>query len=174
MSNFVIADPAIGAPSPISQADTVQRWPLGFIARGVDNASGSAQLGAGMFQYVQGSNVSSAGALVQIQNNSAVLLTNNVGSKFPVGVVGAALSATNLYGWVQVQGICDYARGTNSAIAAGAPLYGGSFAGIAHTASVASGFLNGIVAPVAYTSSQSLSLTLQLQYPTLMANSASL
>jgi len=171
-ANFVIADPSVGAPSPISVSDSVQRWPLGAIANGVDVNTGTTNIGGGQFIYCQGSNVASSGQWVQIQNNSAVLLTNNISQKFPVGVVGALLSATNCYGWVQVQGLCDYARGTNSSIAAGVALYGGSVNGYVNSASVDGGFILGAICPVSYTSSQSNNMTVQLHYPVVHGSSA--
>jgi cell shape-determining protein MreC len=172
MSTFKIVEPEIGAPSPVSATATVQGWPLGYLARAADQQTGSANFGAGQFIYCQGSNVASVGQFVQIQNNSAVLLTNNISQKFPVGVAAGVLSATNVYGWVQVQGLCDYARGTNSSIAAGVALYGGSVNGYVNSASVDGGFVLGLVAPVSYTSSQSQSLTVQLNFPVVHGSSA--
>jgi hypothetical protein len=162
MSRYVIVEHQLGAPSPVSQTDSVQRWPLGYQAKAVDNA-----IGAGEFVYAQGSNVASIGQFVQVQNNSAVLLgTVNSASHFPVGVAAGLLSATNAYGWVQVQGVCDYARGTNSSIGVGADLYiAAGTAGYLVTNVVTGNRVAGVVAPVSYTSSQSQALTVQLFEP---------
>ena len=170
---------AIGAAA-FSDVDTAKRFPLGFEVTGYRSGTGSADtvpgFEAGVFKYAQGSNVSSAGQFVHLSQGSAVLLASaNSASKFPIGVACAALSATNLYGWVQVEGPVDYARGTNSSIAAGVPLYicAGS-PGYLVTNVVNGNQVLGVVAPVSYTSSQSQSLTVQLNYPKLPGLTASL
>lgn len=181
MSDFKIADPRIGVPQPVSATSTYATnelpFPLGMSARGIDQGSGTAApLGAGVFVYARGSNVASRGQFVHLQGNSAVLLAAaNSASKFPVGVAAGVLSATNVYGWVQVQGLCDYARGTNSSIAAGIPLYiAAGTAGYLLTNNVAGNMVLGVVAPNSYTSSQSQSLTVQLNYPRVVGLTASI
>lgn len=184
-ANFKIADPIIGAPIPVSETATYGTgstasppipFPLGVSVRAVDQQTGSANLGAGVFVYARGSNVTTIGQFVQLQGNSAVLLgTVNSASKFPVGVAAGNLSATNVYGWVQVAGLCDYARGTNSSIAAGVPLYvAAGTAGYLVTNVVNGNQVLGAVLPNSYTSSQSASLTVQLNYPKLPGLTASL
>lgn len=179
-ANFKIADPLIGVPLPVSETKTAATsnipFPLGMSVHAVDKQSGSGNLGAGVFVYARGSNVASVGQFVHLMGNSAVLLAAaNSASKYPVGVAAGVLSATNVYGWVQVQGLCDYARGTNSSIAAGVPIYicAGS-AGYLVTNVVNGNQVNGAVLPNSYTSSQSQSLTVQLNYPRVLGLSASL
>jgi hypothetical protein len=167
MATYKVVDPFIGNPTPVTATATAPQFPLGVVVRAQDQNTGTSNVGAGMFQYCQGSNVTAAGQFVHVSGNQAVLLAAaNSASKFPVGVAAGNLSATNVYGWVQVQGICDYARGTNSAIAAGVPLYiAAGTAGLLLTNAVAGNLVLGVVAPNSYTSSQSASLTVQLNFP---------
>lgn len=176
MSNYKMIEPMQGAPSPASATATVQQWPLGYEAKFVDIQSGTANVGAGVFVYAQGSNCTAIGQAVALNGNQAVLLAAaNSASKFPVGVAAGNLSATNVYGWVQVQGVADYVRGTNSAIAAGAPLYiNAGTAGLIGSNVVAGNMVLGAVCPVSYTSSQSASMTVQLNRPIVVGLSASL
>jgi hypothetical protein len=140
MSDYKIADPFIGAPSPVSLADTVQKWPVGLEVRAVDMATASNQLGGAVFVYCQGSNVSSAGQWVNIVNGSAVLMAAaNSGSGYPVGVAAGTLSATSNYGWVQIAGVCDYAKGTSGATNLALTAGSGAFI-VAGTA----GFIQGV------------------------------
>lgn len=177
-ASYVIGVPELGQASPASATGTVRLYPLGMEARGFDNQTGasSVNVGGGKFIYCQGSNVASVGQFVQISNNSAVLLAAaNSTAFFPVGVAAGNLSATNVFGWVQVQGICDYARGTNSSIGAGVNLYiCAGTAGLLVTNVVAGNHVVGAVCPVSYTSSQSSNLTVQLMYPQFIGVTASL
>lgn len=176
MANYVIADPFIGAPLPVTETKTAAAWPVGLQVRAYDRQSGTANVGAGVFQYVAGSNVTAIGQFVQLQGNNAKLLTaGDSASKFPIAVAAGNLSSTNVYGWVQIQGIADYARGTNSAIAAGVPLYiAAGSAGYLLTNVVAGNHVHGVICPVSYTSSQSQSLTVQLNYPCVIGVTAGL
>ncbi len=178
MSKFVAIDPIVGAPAPMSATATSQQWQLGYAVQGFDVATGasSLNLGAASFVYVVGSNVASIGQFVMVSNSSAVLLAAaNSASFFPIGVAAGNLSASNVFGWVQVGGLCDYARGTNSAIAAGVPLYiAAGTAGFLVTNVVAGNHVQGVVCPVSYTSSQSSALTVQLFNPFVAGLTASL
>jgi hypothetical protein len=188
MSNFMITDPLVGAPQPVtatatygtgSTANPPIPFPLGISVKAVDRQTGSGNIGAGVFVYCRGASasaVSSIGQFVHIWNGSAVLLAHaNSASMFPIGVAAGVLSATNVYGWVQVAGNCDYARGTNSSIAAGVKLYvAAGTAGYLVTNAAGGEQVNGVVAPVSYTSSQSQSLTVQLNYPRILGVSAGL
>lgn len=179
ISQYKVIGPEVGGVA-VSDVDTFKRFPLGFEVRGWRQATGSADSAfgaeAGVFKYAQGSNVSSAGQFVMHSAGSAVALAAaNSASKFPVGVACAALSATGVYGWVQVEGPCDFARGTNSSIAAGVPLYiAAGTAGYLVTNVVAGNQVLGVVAPVSYTSSQSQSLSVQLNRPFLVGLTASI
>jgi hypothetical protein len=169
MSKYMIIDPVIGAPSPVSATATSQQWQLGYLAQGFDVATGksSVNVGCGMFIYAIGSNIASLGQFVMLSNSSAVLLASaNSASYFPVGVAAGNLSASNVFGWVQVAGICDYAvGGTNSSIGAGAPLYLAGTSGILITNVALGSHVAGVVAPVSFTSSQLSSFTVQLYNP---------
>ena len=103
MSAFKFISPT--AMQPVSVVATAPQFPLGLQAQAVDPT-----LGAAVFQYVQGS-TNAAGMPVIIQGNTAKALATavNNGSAAPVGIAPAAMTATNQYGWVQVQGVCDYA-----------------------------------------------------------------
>jgi len=105
-----------------------------------------------LFQYAQGSNVSSVGQFVRVQNGSAVLATaSDFTNYLPVGVACAPLTNASQYGWVLISGYCDFAKGPLSSIAANQAI-----------------FLN-VYAPVSYTSSQSNSFTVMLGQPGYMS-----
>lgn len=125
MSDYFISGFGIAGPASVSEA--YPRWPLGFTALGLDRnqSTGSGQLpGVGEFVYCRGSDAASVGAFVHVWNGSAVILKSaNSASAFPIGVACAVLTATSHYGWVQVAGRVDYARGTNTGNTAGVPRY---------------------------------------------------
>jgi hypothetical protein len=128
-------------------------------------SAGSAQ-NAGEFVYLRGSNATH-GCLVYIDSVSAKAAgTAHTASVWPqMGIAAGALSATNVYGWVQVQGICDYAILTNTSMAAGAPVYLASTTGqIASTCGATGYRVIGIAPVVSYTSANS-SVTVMLNYP---------
>jgi hypothetical protein len=165
MSKFVIVDQILGNPTPVSQTATVQQFPFGPVVNATDAATvaSSLNMGGGQFVYAQGSNVTAIGQFVHLSGVSAVLLASaNSASFFPIGVAAGNLSASNVFGWVQVNGMCDYARGTNSSIPAGAALYLAGTAGLLISNSAAGSRVIGVVCSNSYTSSQSASLTVQL------------
>lgn len=167
MANYVVVDPFIGAPAPVTVTATAAQFPVGVVVRAQDANTGSANVGAGEFQYVVGSNAAK-GNWVQIQGTRAVALdAANSASVFPLGVAAGDLSASNVYGWVQIQGICDYAKGTNTAAAAGGKMYiCAGTTGILHTAAVAGNLVIGAVAPNScHTSLSAGSYSFQLNYP---------
>jgi hypothetical protein len=159
---FIYAQGAIGAPGPVTASETKPKWPLGYTALGIDrgNSTGSAaSAGVGEFVYCRGSNAASAGAFVHIQNASALLLAaaNSV-SNFPIGVACAVLTATSHYGWVQVAGRVDYARGTNTANTAGIPRYiCAGTPGIVVSDVVAGNRIQGLCVPANQTSTAAVS-----------------
>ena len=173
VSQYKILGANIGGGA-ISDIDTVKRFPLGLEVQVVRVATGASDtvpgFEAGVAKYVQGSNVASVGQFVHISQGSAVLLANaNSASKFPIGIACAALTATSQYGWAMVEGPVDFARGTNSSIAAGAPLYlAAGSAGIAVSVVTSGNQIFGAVAPASYTSSQSNSMTVHLNRPMLI------
>lgn len=179
MSSYVIADPTIGF-MPASATGTVQLAELGYYARAVDNASGgtSVRHGAGQFVYCRGSNGTAIGQFVHISGGasggvSAVLLASANSTVFwPIGVMAGNISATNVFGWVQVQGICDYATCSNTSVAANAYLALGSTAGQVGSVTALGSRINGIATPNSFTSSQT-SLTVYLDFPKIIGVTAS-
>jgi len=184
MANYLFADPFLGVPAPMSATYTFAtsaginpQWPLGMEVRAEDHPTetGSAvrpSLGAGIFVHAQGSDVGTAGLLVYLKNNSAVKLA--AGVNYPVGVACGVLSATNVAGWVQVAGIKDDCRGTNVSIPADVQVFVGTAGGFVVSGSVANSAIRGMVMGTAsYTSSQSLSMTVQLNRPYVQFNTAS-
>lgn len=166
-ASYIVANPYVGAPVPVTQTGTVALFPLGLEVHAFDRQSGSTNLGAGKFVYVAGSDAGQ-GNWVQIQGTRAVALAAaNSASVFPIGVAAGALSGTGVYGWVQVQGIADYVKGTDTAPAAGGKNYiCAGTTGILHTAAVAGNLVVGAVAPnSAATSLSAGSYTFQLNYP---------
>jgi hypothetical protein len=119
--SYVPADQGIAGLPPYSATGTyattagvVPPANFGQAYRFRDVQTGSTNAGGCVAIFCQGSNVASAGQFVQIINNSAVLLTNgNSLSNYPVGIAGGAISATNVWGWVGVQGKFDNGAYTN-------------------------------------------------------------
>jgi hypothetical protein len=181
MANFKIAAPQMGAPSPVSATGTVQQWPLGYVAKAIDyqtTATATAtNCGVGEFVYAVGATAGapqSAGQLVMFSGNSVMLAgTVNRLSNFPVGLAAGAISASNVYGWVQVKGVADNARISNHDVAAGASAFVASTTGLIATTQGAVGArIWGIHFPVSATSTQSLSVTVALNYPHMGPSSA--
>jgi hypothetical protein len=176
MSDYIVVSPFV-QPGPVTAVHTAPACAIGLEVDAVDRAAASAGgCAAGRFVYARGSNVASAGQFVQIVNGSAILLASgNVASNYPVGVAAGALSATNVYGWVQVQGKADYCRATNHSFAAGVPLFFASTAGYIGTVSGAASRIIGIVAPVSNASSLSAGgMSFDLNRPYNFAQSASI
>ena len=178
MANYVIVDPFIGAPSPVSLTDTVQKFPLGLVARAVDMNTGTANVGGGEFVYCVGAATGgTAGAFVQYAGYTAsVMSAANSASRLPCGFAAGALTATNAYGWVQIRGIVDNAKGTNADIAAGVPLYLHAGAGQIASAVVAGNQIQGVFAYKSCTGTLASAgaLSVQVEYPQIMGLSASL
>jgi hypothetical protein len=126
MSDYFVVSP-FAVPSPTSETATAPKVALGLEVDAIDRSAPLAQgAAAGRFVYCRGSNLTAAGYFVNIVNGSAVLLASgNSASAYPVGVAAGNLSATNVYGWVMVQGRCDFARGTNTVPASGVHAYFG-------------------------------------------------
>ena len=137
MSAYQFCEPGIGFPG-VSNSGTVQLLDLGFIAGAKDPT-----YGYGEFMYVQGASASAptAGDLCILSGNSAgQAVSGKTASQGVMGVAPAALSATNVYGWVQIAGICDYAKASNTSAAAGVPLFIATTAGLVHGTASATGF----------------------------------
>jgi len=185
MSDYKIVEPQMGAPSPCSVTATVQGWPLGYIAKGEDFASGLGgtaftsvtRCGDGLFIYAVGDTAGapqSRGQAVMLRGNSALLAgTVNKASNLPVGIAAGPISASNVYGWVQVQGFCDYARGTNANTSVGATAFVGVTTGQLASTQVAVGQrIWGVHFPMQVTSDNSLSVTCYLNFPHMGPSSA--
>lgn len=177
MSDFKIVEPQMGAPSPVSLTATSAQWPLGYIAKGEDFQTGTARIGDGLFQYVIGDTAGapqSRGQAVMIRGNSVLLAgTVNKASNLPLGIAAGPVSASNVYGWVQVQGYCDYARGTNANTSVGASAFVGSTTGqLASTQGAAGQRIWGVHFPVQVTADNSLSVTCYLNFPHMGPSSA--
>lgn len=150
MSDYIINSPFV-AQGPVTQ--TFSAVPsgarLGMEVDGIDRAAEtSGGGGAGRFVFCRGSNVASAGQFVHIRNGSAVLLASaNASLAFPVGCCPTVLSATNVYGWVQVQGRVDYATHTDTGVTAGIPQYIGATVGQIVSNAAAGQRIQGIAVP---------------------------
>lgn len=170
MANYVIADPIAGVPAqPVSLTASVQQFPLGLQVKAYDQV-----LGAGVFQYCVGnaaaSAVSSAGQFVAIVGNTAQLVStaHNIMAP-PIGLAAGPLSNTNCYGWVQVQGMADYAKCNSNNITAGSAFYFCATNGLLAQGKVAACQVYGVAAPVSGNSTLGTgavgAITLQLNYP---------
>ena len=143
--------------------------PLGLKIGAYDSNLGYAE-----FLYCRGVNGTSSAnsgdwVLVSGGFNAAqanlVIIAQSKGGQ--VGVAAGNLSNTNVYGWVQVYGMCDYAKGSNSSIAQDQPLLMWTNARVATSGTFANAGIIGAWAGSSYTSSQSNSLTAFLNYPSL-------
>lgn len=178
-ASYVVADPIIGVPTPVTETGTVQKFPLGLQVKAFDRQSGTGNVGAGVFQYCAGySTASSAakGQFVQIRNNQAwILLAAQSTFMAPIGVAAGNLSNTNVYGWVQVQGIADYCTYAGSDVPAGKPQYiCAGTGGIILSNKVAGNQIYGVVPPVSNASASSAANAgvYQLNYPFLAGETA--
>jgi hypothetical protein len=168
-SAYQFIEPGAGFPG-VSNTGTVQLQRLGLICGAHDQATSGTPFGYAEFMYVQGASASAptAGdAVILSQFSAGQLVSGNTLSQGVCGVAPAALSTTNVFGWVQVMGVCDYAKATNSSISAGQPLFVGTAAGRFHSTGSATGFRvdGAYVNTQSYTSSQSNSLVAFLYYP---------
>ena len=135
-ANYRIAEPYMGAV-PVTQTNTFNssvgsapqaflQHRLGMQVRAFDAQTGE-NLGAGIFQYCACSGAATSvgkGDWVQIVGKTAIpLAAANSDSAFPVGIAAGNISASNVAGWVQIYGLVDYGRCTDSAVVAGKPLY---------------------------------------------------
>lgn len=170
-AQFFVAEPVLGVPIPVSQTLTTQLLPLGrtFWAEDRNTRATAFNLGAAEFVYCRGSDVLSRGQFCQIIRNSAVLMGSAASASFyPIGLAAGALSATNVFGWVQIAGLADYATCSNSDLAVHVRIAFGSTAGQIGTVTALGSRIHGINIPVSYTAARTASapnLTVQLQRP---------
>jgi hypothetical protein len=169
---YVPVEPQAGLPA-YSATHSTPQMAIGYEARFNDVQTGSANAGQCLAIYCQGSNVASAGQFVQVINGSAVLLDSaNSASFFPIGIAGGAMSATNRYGWVGVQGKFDNGAFTNVSFAANARVALASTAGQIGSVTALGSGIRGIILPVSYTSANSY-LTVQINSPFIVGITAS-
>jgi hypothetical protein len=146
-----------------------------------DVQTAAAALGGAAAVFCQGSNVASAGQFVMISNNSAVLLDSGNSTCFwPIGIAGAPMTATNVYGWVGVQGVFDNGAFTNVVMAANNRIALASTAGQIGSVTALGSGIRGIAIPVSYTSTDGSiaavgyrALTVELARPFLIGVTAS-
>lgn len=164
-SSYQFIEPGAGFPG-VSATGTVQLQRLGLIAGAHDPTYGYAE-----FMYVRGAAASTPtvgdGVLVNGDYKAQQLASGNTGSRGPVGLAPAALSATNVFGWVQVLGVADYCNmGTQGTVAAGAPVVVGTTAGRLQTTAGSTGFIvNGLYVSQYSTTANSNSGILFAYYP---------
>jgi hypothetical protein len=171
MSAYKFIEPMVGAPS-VSGTGT---WgtapgqappaPFGLIAGALDPT-----YGYGEFMFVCGASASAptAGDACLINGVSAMqAVSGNTASQGAIGIAPAALSATNVYGWAQVYGVCDYAKlGTQGTGAQGLPVFIGTTAGRLQTTVGTTGYIiNGLKISQYSTTANSNSAILNLYYP---------
>lgn len=139
--------------------------PLGYEVRFKDNQTGSGNAGGAVAVMCQGSNVTAAGQFVQITNGSAILLdSGNSLSRLPIGIAGAPMSATNVWGWVGVQGKFDNGAFTNVAASVTHPIAFGSTAGQIGTVTGVGSEIRGLAIENAYTSTDGSATSLAGSY----------
>lgn len=164
-SNYQFIEPAAGLPG-VSQTGTSQIQRLGLIAGAVDPVFGYAE-----FMYVRGAAASTPaagdGVIIDGAFRAQQLVSGNTASRGPVGIVPAALSGTNVFGWAQVYGVADYVNmGTQGTTGQGQPVVVGTTAGRLQTTAGATGYLiNGLYVSQYSTTANSNSGVLQLYYP---------
>jgi len=176
MSDYILNSPFV-SPGPSSATHSAPQAPLGLEVDAIDrNFSTASGCGAGRFVYCRGSNVASVGQFVHVQNGSAVLLASaNASLAFQVGAAAGLLSATNVYGWVQVQGRVDYAVHTNTGVTAGIPQYIGATVGQLVSNAAAGQRVQGVAVPYNQTATAtSVSYVYDLNRPFIAGATAAL
>jgi hypothetical protein len=111
----------------------------------------------------------------------ASVASTSPGFPWPAGIAAGPLSATNVYGWVQVHGVCDYVLSTNEDHTKGNPLYvNAGTSGLFQSTPVAGQNVQGAVNMVAFSSSAGTAagatqtaLTVQLRFPIIVGTTDS-
>lgn len=166
MSAYVFLEPGAGLPGISASVSGTPAMRLGLLAGAMDQTFGYAE-----FMYVAGAAASAPTAGDAALINGAFVaqqaVSGNTASQGPIGIAPVALSNTNVFGWVQVYGVCDYANiGTQGTAAVGLPLVIGSTAGRLQTTAGATGFIiNGVKVSQYSTTANSNSGILFLYYP---------
>lgn len=90
---------------PIADTSTTQNHPFGTIVRAKDVSSTTAY-GEGEFIYVKGVASGALRAWAGYRSNTGLTTLAVADGNYPVGVMMSALSATTLFGWLQIKGHC--------------------------------------------------------------------
>jgi hypothetical protein len=135
MATWFPVDERIGA-IPILNADTTQMHAFGERRKAFD-----ATLGLCEFVYVKGVASGAANLLVTYVPHTGVTALTGARSKGLLGVMMAALSATTLFGWLQIKGVAEVA--VNGTVVAGATVYLTATAGKVDDAVVAGDIVYG-------------------------------
>lgn len=165
-SNYQWLEPAAALPG-VSVTATSQAVRLGLIGGAYDPTYGYAE-----FIYCCGASASAPtagdGVMILQPGFSAIqLASGNTASQGEVGIAVAAMSATNVFGWVQIYGIADYAKmGTQGTAANGLPVVIGTTAGRLQSTAGATGYIiNGLKVAQYSTTANSNSAILNLAWP---------
>jgi len=174
---YSFLNPSLGLDTP-QNTGTAQLWQLGREEVAQETALRSAVSAPvmGKFVYVVGSNVGTAGNLVCYRGYSASAMSSALSaSNLPLGFAGGPLTNTNVYGWVQVQGIVTNACYTTDAVAAGVPLFLHAGAGRIASAVVAGNQILGCYAytAVAAAAGSVSSASVHINYPRVVGLTAS-
>ena len=186
---YVPVDPQAGVPA-YSVSNTFATAsgiyppvPFGAVGEFADLQTGTSNAGQAVAIYCQGSNVTAAGQFVMISSGSAVLLNSaNSTCFYPIGIAGAPMTATNVGGWVGVQGLFDNGAFTNVVMAANNRIALGSTAGQIGSVTALGSGIRGINIPVSYTSTDGsatslagvyCALTVQVNNPFIIGVTAS-
>jgi len=171
-SNYAFIEPGGGFPS-ISNSGTFNtsgsgnQAPLAFglIAGARDPTYGYAE-----FMFVAGPAAGTVGAgdaVLLLPNTVQQLVSGSTASQGAVGIAVTSLTAASVWGWAQVQGVCDYAHlDTAGTGAVGAACFIGTTAGQLQTTAGATGYIiNGIKVSNYTTTAASKSAILNLYWP---------
>jgi hypothetical protein len=145
-SSYQFIEPGGAFPGISNTVSGTGAIALGVIAGAVDPTYGYAE-----FIYVRGASASTGAAgdacmIMQPGYSAMQLASGNTASQGEVCILPAALSNTNVFGWAQVYGVCDYAKlGTQGTGADGLPVVIGTTAGRLQTTAGATGYIvNGL------------------------------
>lgn len=98
---WAYVDGRIGA-QPIADTSTTQNHPFGTIVRAKDTSANA--LGEGEFMYVKGVASGALRAWVGYRSKAGLTTLAVADGNYPIGVMMSALSATTLFGWIQIKG----------------------------------------------------------------------
>jgi len=134
--------PGISATGTFNTSGLSNQMPL---APGLVAGARDPTYGYGEFMFVQGPAAGTCGAgdaVLIIGTQVQQLVSGSTASQGAIGILPGALTASNVYGWAQIYGVCDYANlGTQGTGAVGAPLFVGTTAGRLQTTAGATGYI---------------------------------